>query len=94
MPTDAHHNWLFDIFGIDCRSYEQKQQDAQAQAQTAQAQTIQEQLQKDAQQQQGQRWNILQEIQTKIFEVQQDVTVNKARTADRAFDKMDGYIRE
>jgi hypothetical protein len=31
---------------------------------------------------------------TKIFEITQDVTVNKARTADKAFDKMDGYIRQ
>ncbi len=31
---------------------------------------------------------------TKIFEVTQDVTVNKAKTADKAFDKMDDYIRQ
>jgi hypothetical protein len=27
------------------------------------------------------------------FEIQQDVTVNKAKTADKAFQAMDGYIR-
>ena len=29
----------------------------------------------------------------KIFEITQDVTVNKAKTADKAFNAMDGYIR-
>jgi hypothetical protein len=39
------------------------------------------------------RWKVLQDTQTKIFEIQQDVTVNKARTADKAFQKWDDYIR-
>lgn len=39
------------------------------------------------------RWKILQDTQTKIFEIQQDVTVNKARTQDRAYKKWDEYIR-
>jgi hypothetical protein len=29
----------------------------------------------------------------KIAEITQDVTVNKAKTADKAFNAMDGYIR-
>lgn len=29
----------------------------------------------------------------KIQQIQQDVTVNKAKTADKAFNAMDGYIR-
>lgn len=29
----------------------------------------------------------------KKFEITQDVTVNKAKTADKAFQAMDGYIR-
>jgi hypothetical protein len=29
----------------------------------------------------------------KIFEITQDVTVNKAKTADKAFNAMSGYIR-
>jgi hypothetical protein len=29
----------------------------------------------------------------KMFEIVQDVTVNKAKTADKAFSAMDGYIR-
>ena len=29
----------------------------------------------------------------KKFEITQDVTVNKAKTADKAFTAMDGYIR-
>jgi hypothetical protein len=30
----------------------------------------------------------------KVFEITQDVTVNKAKTADKAFTQMDGYIRQ
>jgi hypothetical protein len=29
----------------------------------------------------------------KIQQIQQDVTVNKAKTADKAFNAMDGYVR-
>lgn len=58
-----------------------------------QAQTIQTQIAADAQKQQMQRWKILQDTQTKIFEIQQDVTVNKAKTQDKMFNKWDQYIR-
>jgi hypothetical protein len=58
-----------------------------------QAQTIQTQIMADAQKQQMERWKILQDTQTKIFEIQQDVTVNKAKTQDKMFDKWDDYIR-
>ena len=34
------------------------------------------------------------ETQTKVYEIQQDVTASNARTADRAFSEMDGYIRD
>lgn len=69
-----------------------------AQAQMAQndfnnAQTIATQMQADAQKQQMERWKILQDTQTKIFEIQQDVTANKAQTQDKAFKKWDEYIR-
>ena len=69
-----------------------------AQAQMAQndfnnAQTIATQMQADAQKQQMERWKILQDTQTKIFEIQQYVTANKAQTQDKAFKKWDEYIR-
>ncbi len=58
-----------------------------------QAQTIQTQIGADAQKQQMERWKILQDTQTKIFEIQQDVTVNKAKTQDKMYNKWDEYIR-
>lgn len=58
-----------------------------------QAQTIQTQIAADAQKQQMERWKILQDTQTKVFEIQQDVTVNKAKTQDKMFNKWDEYIR-
>ena len=58
-----------------------------------QAQTIYTQMQADAQTQQMNRWKILQDTQTKIQEIQQDVTVNRAKSQDKMFDKWDEYIR-
>ncbi|MEW6278535.1 MAG: hypothetical protein AB1758_07945 [Candidatus Eremiobacterota bacterium] len=58
-----------------------------------QAQTIQTQIAADAQKQQAERWKILRETQTKIFEIQQDVTVNQAKAQDKAFNKWSDYIR-
>lgn len=58
-----------------------------------QEQTIYTQIAADAQKQRMERWKIMQDLQTKIFEITQDVTVNKAKTADKAFQAMDGYIR-
>jgi len=58
-----------------------------------QAQTIGVQMQADSQKQQMRRWQIMQDTQTKTFEIQQDVNVNKARTADKMFNKWDQYIR-
>jgi len=58
-----------------------------------QAQTIQTQIAADAQKQQMERWKILNDTQTKIFEIQQDVTVNKAKTQDKMYNKWDEYIR-
>ncbi|MCL5773636.1 MAG: hypothetical protein M1536_04580 [Firmicutes bacterium] len=57
------------------------------------AMTIATQIQADAQKQQMERWKILQDTQTKIFEIQQDVTVNKAKTQDKMYQKWDEYIR-
>lgn len=58
-----------------------------------QAQTVMTQIAADAQKQQMERWKIMQDVQTKMFEISQDVTVNKAKTADKAFNAFDGYIR-
>ena len=64
-----------------------------AQSDQNQAQTIQTQMQADQQKQQAERWKILRETQTKIFEIQQDVTVNQAKTQDKMFNKWSDYIR-
>ena len=58
-----------------------------------QAQTIQTQIAADAQKQAMERWKIMQDLQTKIFEVTQDVTLNKAKVAGKAANAFDGYIR-
>lgn len=58
-----------------------------------QAQTIYTQIAADAQKQRAERWKVMSDTQTKIFEITQDVTVNKAKAADKAFQAMDGYIR-
>jgi hypothetical protein len=39
------------------------------------------------------KWKILQDTQTKIYEIQQDVTLNRAKTQDKMFNKWDEYIR-
>ncbi|MHB2018588.1 MAG: hypothetical protein ACYCW6_16700 [Candidatus Xenobia bacterium] len=57
------------------------------------AATIATQIQSDAQKQQMDRWKILEDTQTKIFEIQQDVSVNKAKTQDKMYNKWDEYIR-
>lgn len=58
-----------------------------------QAQTVQTEMQADNQKQEMRRWQIMQDMQTKKFEIQQDVTVNKAKTGDKMFGKWDEYIR-
>lgn len=57
------------------------------------AQTIYTQIQADNQKQQMERWKMLQDTQTKIFEIQQDVTANKAMTQDKAYKKWNEFIR-
>jgi TIR domain len=47
----------------------------------------------DNQKQQIERWKILQDTQTKIFEIQRDVAANRAQTIDKAYKKWDEYIR-
>lgn len=58
-----------------------------------QAQTISTQIAATAQKSEMERWKILQDTQTKIFEIQQEVTVNRAKTQDKLFNKWDDYIR-
>jgi len=58
-----------------------------------QAQTIGTEMEADNQKSQARRWQIMQDTQNKIFEIQQDVTVNKAKTGDKMFGKWDEYIR-
>ena len=58
-----------------------------------QAQTIYMQIAADAQKQRVERQKIQADLQTKTFEIMQDVTVNKQKTADKAFNACDAYIR-
>lgn len=62
-------------------------------ADLAQEQAIYTQVATEAQKQSAERWKIMQDMQTEIFQITQDVTVNKAKTADKAFNALDGYIR-
>ncbi|MGM9998770.1 MAG: hypothetical protein ACI38Q_05195 [Candidatus Bruticola sp.] len=57
------------------------------------AQTIYASIDAQAQKSQMERWKIASDTQTKIFEIQQDVTVNRAKTQDKMFNKWNDYIR-
>ena len=59
-----------------------------------QAQTVMTQIAADSQKQAAERWKIQQDVQTKILEFTQDVNVNKAKTADKAFNAMSADIRQ
>lgn len=39
------------------------------------------------------KWKILQDTQTKIYEIQQDVTLNRAKVQDKMFQKWDEFIK-
>jgi hypothetical protein len=58
-----------------------------------QARSIYESIMRDAQKNQMDRWKIQQDMQSKIFASLQDVTTNRAKTADKSFNNMDAYIR-
>ena len=58
-----------------------------------QAQTVYTQIAADAQKQRMERFKIMADLQTKIFEITQDITVNKAKTADKSFQAMDAYVK-
>jgi RHS repeat-associated protein len=51
------------------------------------------QMTDDERRQMEERWRILRETQTEIFEIMQDVTINKAKTQDKMFNKWDEYIK-
>jgi hypothetical protein len=57
------------------------------------AMTIFTQRQADDQKAQMERWRILQETQTRIFEIQQDVMTNKLQIQSEAYKRWDEYIR-
>lgn len=57
------------------------------------AQTIYSQIQATAQKSQMERWKIQNDTQTKIFEIQQETTVNRAKVQDKMFNKWNEYIK-
>jgi hypothetical protein len=58
-----------------------------------QAQTIYTQISANATKSQMERQKLMQDTQTKIFEITQDITTHKAKTADKAAAALDAYIR-
>jgi len=42
---------------------------------------------------QWETWKILQDTQTEIYKVQQEVTLHRAKSQDKLFNKWDDYIR-
>ncbi len=58
-----------------------------------QAQTIDTQMVAEAQKNQTQRWALMSDLQTKIHEMTTDVTVNKAKAADKLHQKLSRYIQ-
>jgi len=67
---------------------------AQLQATDAmQTDQVQTQIQAERQKHEWNKWKIIQDTQTKIFEIQQDVTLNRAKTQDKIFGKWDEFIR-
>ena len=67
--------------------YQMQQNDMQ------QAATISAEVQAQAQRSQAQRWQLQEDTQTKIFSIQQDTTVNRARTQDKMYEHWDSLIR-
>jgi hypothetical protein len=58
------------------------------------AAAIYQQIQADAQKRQMQRWQILQNTESKIFEIMQHITANKVKTQNEAFKKWDEYVQQ
>ena len=63
-------------------------------ADAADAHKIHTQISADAANQQLDRWTVLQDLQTKIFNITQDVTLNRSRKMDDAYKRWDEYIRQ
>lgn len=57
-----------------------------------QARTIHTQIAAEARKSEMQRWQIAAELQTKIHAITAEVTVNKAKMSDKAFNAMKSYI--
>jgi hypothetical protein len=57
------------------------------------AQKIYSQIVADRAKFSAERWQALQDLQTKVFGIMQDVTANKSKTQEAAFKKWDEYIR-
>lgn len=64
----------------------------QAASDFQQAQTIQTQIKAEAKKSETQRWQIMSELQTKIHSITAEVTINKAKSADKLMQKMTAYI--
>lgn len=64
----------------------------QQQSDMLQAQNIFTQMGAESQKSQMQRWQINSELQTKIHEITAQVTVNKAKMADKAMNAITQYI--
>jgi hypothetical protein len=58
------------------------------------AQEICTKIAADASRQRIDRWKSLQDLQTKIFHITQDVTINRSKTMDEAYKRWDEYIRQ
>ena len=58
-----------------------------------QADALADALRKDNQAEQEKRWKIMQDAQEKIFQIQQDITKNKAKGAEKSSKAIDEYIR-
>jgi len=63
--------------------------------QTDQIQSEQTAMQMAAEKQKSEwsKWKILQDTQTKVYDIQQDVTLNRAKVQDKMFGKWDEFIR-
>ena len=59
-----------------------------------QAKTVHTQIAAEAKKAQTQRWQIMAELQTKIHQITSEVTVEKAKAADKAFNAMKQYISQ
>jgi nucleotide-binding universal stress UspA family protein len=58
------------------------------------ANEIAAQMEADYAKQRMDRWDILQDTQAKIFDIMQDVTLNRSRKMDDAYKRWDEYIRQ